>query len=274
MKINDKKLKAFLIEYGALVITGASSGIGKSLIDSMIRIVDKNFLICNLSRTKCDIFFDSENHINVPCDLQNLSEIDEKFALVDELLSRRVLKDKKVLFINNAGFGSYGFFPEPSVERNIEMLDLNVCGFTYMITKMLPHLKNNGGAIINVSSTAAFLACPYLSVYAASKSYVKSLSLSLSYELKKDNIKVLCLCPGPTSSNFFRNAGFTERPLPNSYGHTSAQVATSAWNALRKGKKIHVVGFTNNIMCLMTNFIPKTFLLRISGWILSKIRST
>jgi len=274
MKIRDKKLKTFLSEYGAIVITGASSGIGMALIDSMINIVDKNFLICNLSRTKSDIFFDKENHINVSCDLQNLEEIDKKFAIVEELLEKRVSEDKKILFINNAGFGSYGLFPEPSAERNVEMLDLNVRGFTYILAKILPKLKSHGGAIINVSSTAAFLACPYLSVYAASKSYVKSLSLSLSYELKKDNIKVLCLCPGPTSTNFFKSAGFDKRPLPNSYGHTANQVAISTWKALRKNKKIHVVGFSNSLMCFISGVIPKNILLRISGWILSKIRSS
>ena len=265
-------LKQKLQQYGAAVITGASSGIGKALVESIAEMVDENFFICNISRTKSDIFFDNKTLINVPANLTNICEIDATFSYLEENVFKKLKKGKKILLINNSGFGAYGEFPAPNAARNAEMIDLNVRALTYMCGKFLPVLKEKGGAIINIASTASFQPCPYLSVYAATKAYVSSFTQSLSYELKGKNVEVLCICPGPTATNFYKNAGFSERPLPNSYGHTAKEVAQQTLKAFARGKSFYVIGFINRLGAFLASKMPRAVILKISGLILSKIR--
>ena len=266
-------MSAELSKYDAVVITGASSGIGRALAGLVLSLCDVK--LCNISRNIPDDFKDRENFLHVPCDLKNPDEIDSAFQKVLEHID--IYKEKqrypKILLVNNSGFGAYGEFPEPDIRQNCEMIDVNVRALTKLCGLFMPLIKKGGGSIVNIASTAAFQPCPQLSAYAAGKSYVLSFSLALSYELKKYGAKCLCVCPGPTSSNFFKNAGFDEPPLPGSFGHQPQDVAVAALKALAKGKRLKIVGFINNIQALLVKFLPVGLVLAVSGAVLSKVRS-
>ena len=177
-----------------------------------------------------------------------------------------------MLLVNNAGFGLYGPFPEPNIGRNTDMISLNVSALTRLCAEFLPIIKRGRGSIINISSVAAFEPCPVLAVYAATKAYVKSLSLSLSYELGKFGCKCLCVCPGPTSSNFYKTAGFDEPPLSCGLWNVPVDISHAAYAALAKGKVLLVVGFQNRLLEFLSRILPTRFMLTCSGMILERVR--
>ncbi len=255
--------------YGAVVISGASSGIGLAFLEELSRLNPK-LAVFNLSRHADSSFAGYANLTHMPCDLTDAEELRRAYAAIAERLAG--IKGK-LLLVNNSGFGGYGFFPSPGLEHNLSMIDLNIRALTHLTGLFLPELKNRGGAVVNVCSTAAWQPCPRLNVYAATKAYVMSFSLALGRELSYNGVRVLCLCPGPTSTNFFKAAGFEKRPLPNSFGHNPGQVARAALKALASGKSLKVVGILNSVSARLAGFLPKTVSTAISDWILSKIRA-
>lgn len=262
-----------LKRYDAIIITGGSSGIGEAFLRDAAESSDAP--IFNLSRSFPKLARQFGNISHVECDLADADSLARAVAVVSEKLAQlgeKLGRAPKVLLINNAGFGLYGTFPEPSVGRNDDMIRLNVGALTRLCGEFLPAVKAGRGSIINISSVAAFEPCPVLGVYAATKAYVKSFSLMLSYELSKSGCKCLCVCPGPTSSNFFRAAGFSEPPLAGGYGHEPRDVSAAAYRALAKGKNIVVVGFWNGVMAAATRFVPTGLLLKISGMVLERVR--
>lgn len=273
-----KKLLKHLSEnYNAVILTGGSSGIGRSFLKLVYRL-PKNILICNISRTKSEKFFERGNVFDIQCDLSHLSQIDCAFDEILEKIKKNALensnssKNKKILLINNSGFGGYGMFPEPNLEHNANMIDVNVRALTYLSGKFIGIIRENGGGIINVASTAAWQPCPYLSVYGATKSYVMNFSLALDYELRKFGARCLCLCPGPTTSNFFKRAGFDKRPLKSNFGHEPEQVAEVALYAFCIKKNLKVVGLLNSVLTFINYLIPRSIMAKIAGAILAKVR--
>ena len=112
------------------------------------------------------------------------------------------------LLVNNAGFGLIGRFAELDAARQRQMIDLNVGTLTDLCRAVAPHMiARKSGAILNVASTAAFQPGPKMAVYFATKAYVLSLSEALHEELKPHGVKVSCLCPGPTRTEFGEVAG-------------------------------------------------------------------
>ncbi len=269
LRKSENLLKEYFNSYGAVVISGASSGIGKAIMEEIFSVEDK-IVVFNLSRHSDASFEKYSNLIHIRCDLTDQEQVVRAHELIMEKLGGI---RGKILLVNNSGFGGYGLFPAPNIEHNLSMIDLNIRALTHLTGLFLPELKKRGGAVLNVCSTAAWQACPHLNVYAATKAYVMSFSLALGVELRPLGIDVLCLCPGPTSTNFFKAAGFNKRPLPNSFGHTARQVANSALISLAKQKRLKVVGILNSISARMAGFLPKSLSTIISGWILSKIRA-
>ena len=260
-----------LSDYDTVVITGGSSGIGAEFLRTIRKLC--NAPICNISRTQPDFLNELKDVVHLPCDLSNLDELKCALPKILEFIKASSSKENpRLLLINNAGFGSYGEFPQPNIDRNLEMIRLNVSALTFLCGELLNIIKAGKGSIVNISSIAAYQPCPILSVYAATKSYVKSFSLALAYELKKYGCKCLCVCPGPTSSNFFRAAGFDSPPLAGSYGHIPADVVMASLSALSKGKKLVIVGVLNKIQCLIIKFLPENFVLFLSGIILERVR--
>lgn len=260
-----------LAKYDAVFVTGGSSGIGAAFLRGALE--HSRARVFNISRSAPAGLSAARGFVHIPCDLSDASALDLLSArLRAEIAALGTAKPPRVLLVNNAGFGLYGEFPSPDVARNMEMIRLNISALTRLCAEFLPAVKAGGGSIINVSSLAAFEPCPVLGVYAATKAYVKSFSLSLSYELGKHGCKCLCVCPGPTSSNFFKAAGFDEPPLAGVYGHEPAEVAAASYSALAKGRAIVVVGFWNSAIALLARIVPARLLLEISGRVLERVR--
>ncbi len=155
--------------------------------------------------------------------------------------------------VNNAGFGTYGPFEETPVERELDMVELNVTSLTGICGAALPYLAS-GSSIINVASLAAYIPLGNFAVYAASKSYVRSFSLALAAELKDKGIHVLALCPGSVSTEFANVASNGARKEVLG-GKPVDKVVRHALICQQKGKKIALWAFKWKFNAFMSRFV-------------------
>jgi len=241
------------------LITGASGGIGYDL--ALLAAADgKNLMLVARSADKLEklatkIREDNRSKvITLGVDLSTEAGVNK---LITEVTVENILIDT---LINNAGFGDFGDFAKAGIEKNLEMIRLNISALTQLTHLALQGMIKSGkGMIMNVASTAAFMPGPGMAVYYASKAYVLSFSEALTRELKGSGITVTTLCPGPTDTDFAKTAGLGKslmhRMLPP---QTSLHVAKVGYKAMLKGKAIEIPGFMNKLSTLTPRFTPRS----------------
>ncbi len=169
------------------------------------------------------------------------------------------------ILVNNAGFGDTGEFQTLKLEKQLNMIDLNV-----RVMTELTHLfgcdmvARKSGKILNVASVVAFQPGPTMATYFATKSYVLSLSQALSQEWGKYGVQVMALCPGVTKSGFQESSSQTDKIFTKAKNvPTSAMVAQFGYAELMKGKTLTIHGFVNNLICFLPRILPRKLLLMI-----------
>jgi uncharacterized protein len=168
------------------------------------------------------------------------------------------------MLINNAGIGLYGKFDELSITEQLAVIQLNLVATVSLTHQFLPMLKENKESyILNVASTACYQPIPYMSVYAASQSFLQSFTLAIRNELKLYNINVSCLCPGPTATDFFERAGLENLPVNSSeIKMTSTEVAETAIEGLLDQDSEIIPGTSNTIGAYFSKLFPNKFIVR------------
>nr|WP_269522629.1 SDR family NAD(P)-dependent oxidoreductase [Coraliomargarita parva] len=255
-----------------MVITGGSSGIGRSIIKASLRL-KPNLTICNLSRSKPDVFLGENGH-HLPTDLTSPSALESSANRVLQLV--RQAPSGELILVNNSGFGDYGPMGDLDASKQLKMIDLNVRSLVDLTARLMPALQARGGVVVNLASTAAFQPTPYMSTYGASKAFVLHWSLALNEDFRGTNLRALAVCPGPTRSNFFKAAGFETPPMQggvNGWLDMSAdEVAALTWRAIASGKSVVVTGWKNRLIALVGGKLPKVFTARMGRRILGKLR--
>jgi short-subunit dehydrogenase len=247
------------------IITGASSGIGLEL--AKLLAADGNDLVLVARREKL--------LRDVADDLTRRYGIQASTVIADlghpegcSTVARHVETSGRVVtaLVNNAGFGLLGPFAETPLERQLEMIDLNIAALTHLTRLLLPGmLSRRRGMILNVASTAAFQPGPLMSVYYASKAYVLSFSLALAVELEGSGVTVTTLCPGPTRTEFQEVAGMRGTLLANQGLAMSAErVARAGYRGMLHGKAIVTPGLLNRVMAVGTRLVPRMVAAKIA----------
>ncbi|ALQ10010.1 SDR family oxidoreductase [Pseudoalteromonas fuliginea] len=246
-------MKKLNLENTNILITGASSGIGKEFAK---QLASKGANLILTARTHSDLISLAQElereHRNIwiktiPADLSELNGPKKLFEQINDLgLSVDYL-------INNAGFGKFCEFSGESFETYHKMLMLNVNALVELTHLCLPAMVNkNSGGIINVASIGSFQPLPYQTVYGASKAFVLSFSEALTGELLDKNIRVMALCPGTTESRFMENAN---ADTSNMNLAPASKVVKSALAAYEKNRMYTVSGKINYVVSL----IPRLF---------------
>ena len=258
-------LSEALSSFTAVIVTGGSSGIGKSFIELLHR-VNPNLCFCNLSRTEPRLISVGLKLRHIPCDLGQPPALGRAAAMVLDWLQTEVPAGR-LLLINNSGFGAYGHFPEPELAHQLAMVDVNIRAVVDLTGRLLPVLKARGGAILSVASTAAFQPTAFMATYGASKTFVLHWSLALNEELRGTGVRALAVCPGPTATEFFRRAGLQQGSVADALGMTSAEVALAAVEALVAGRAQVVTGWKNKTGAFFASKIPKP----LAAWLAAKV---
>jgi short-subunit dehydrogenase len=170
------------------------------------------------------------------------------------------------ILVNNAGFGVYGPFVETPIEKELAMLQVNVTALTHLTKLFLPAMRaNRRGRILNVASTAAFQPGPLMAVYYATKAYVLSFTEALANELDGSGVTATALCPGPTITEFQKEAGvegsrlFRSRLVMN-----AADVARAGYAGMQRGKRLVIPGAGNFALVEALRFTPRRLVTAIA----------
>lgn len=254
------------------LITGASSGIGEAFARKLAAR-GENVLVVARSEDKLTALCSElgrEHNVNAQYVALDLTEEGAAARLFEET-ERRGLEVE--LLINNAGFGSLGEFLAQDLERELNMIDLNIKALVDLTYRFLaPMRERRRGAIINVASTAGFQPVPFMGTYAATKAFVLSFTEALWEENRPYGIKVMALCPGVTETNFFDAAGIAKPPMR--VAQTPEAVVETALKGLERGKSHIISGWTNFFMIEAERLVPRSLVLRAAGGALRNIPGT
>lgn len=244
------------------LVTGASSGIGK---DIAIYLSELGYDLILVSRD-INRLQETAKEIKTNVELYpvDLTGKDNCFKLYDKF------KDEKIdILVNNAGFGLFGNTWDVDINKELKMIDLNIVA-VHILTKLFlkDMVARDSGYILNVASSAGFLAGPVLNTYYATKNYVTKWTMGIYEELRKvkSNVHISCLCPGPVNTNFNKVAGgsFNMKALSSDY------VAKYGIDEMFKNKLIIIPGFTVRLGVFLNRFISNKLSLRIVYHIQSK----
>ena len=209
-----------------VIITGASSGIGKEFAVS----IDQKF--------SPDCMWLIGRHTDRLRDTAALLKCSAEIVTLDlaesesyEALENKLKKEKPQIqfLVNAAGFGKFGSVWSLHSEDAENIINVNIKALT-MITKMCLPFMAEKGSIINMSSASAFVPLPYFNIYSASKAYVLNFSQALSFELRKTDISVIAVCPYWVASDFIATA----QDSPDGYAVNNFLFITYPFKVVRK----------------------------------------
>ena len=242
------------------LVTGASAGLG---VDFARQLSKRGHPLVLAARRKDRLQALAKELGNARVIAIDLSKKDAAAKLMADLQAKSEVVD---LLVNNAGFGLIGRFAELDAGREREMIDLNVGTLADLCRAVAPGMiDRKSGGIINVASTAAFQPGPKMAVYFATKAFVLSLTEALHEELKPHGIKVTCLCPGPTRTEFGDVAGFGGNGLFDRVAMESPEVVAAGLKGLDRNQAVVVPGFVNKLTASSGRFAPRSVVRKIAG---------
>ena len=254
------------------LITGACGGLGRAFVSECAKN-SENLILIGTSSEKlsnlCKEFAHKFNGIFVRTFVCDLSSTEQISTLVNKLKEEKI---QIVKLINNAGViieGGLERFSDEQVEKAIKV---NCIG-TLELTKKLIRERNKAFKfeVLTVTSLAANFPIPYMSVYAATKSFLVSIMTALSYEYKSENIVFTTICPGGMETTKEMKESIKSMGLGGKLSCLSTEkVAKKALKALKKKKKLVTPGFFNKFLVFLSKFCSKPFLAKCSGNIYKK----
>lgn len=250
------------------LITGASSGIGEAFAR---RLAEEKHNLVLVAR--------SEDKLHRLCEALMLEhKITAHYIAVDlidfqadEKLFKETEKHGMQVewLINNAGFGSLGDFARLNLERELEMIELNILALVALTHRYLqPMRQRKSGTIINVASTASFQPIPFFATYAATKAFVRSFSEAIAEENRPFGINVMALCPGPTDTGFFDASNINDNvksAMTQKGMQTPEEVVEAALSAVKSGNSQVIPGWLNYFLARSVNVIPNSLITRAIG---------
>jgi short-subunit dehydrogenase len=242
-----------------VLITGASSGIGRALAHLFAADGFGLVLAARRESTLEALAIELGTAYRVPIRFfaVDLSTHDGPDLLHADLLHAGVRID---VLVNNAGFGLQGSFVELSLERQLQMMTLNMTSLTVLTRLLVPQMVHRRrGGVLNVGSTAGFQPGPFMAVYYATKAYVVSFSEALGDELKDSGVIVSCLAPGPTETGFAEHAGVTNARLFRGDTMTAEQVARIGYEGWKRGESLVIAGRRNRISQMLVRVLPRSY---------------
>lgn len=238
------------------VITGASSGIGQEIARELAK---RGYDLILVARRR-DRLEKLAGELPVKCriieaDLSNVEQC--------KMLYCRARGEDVEILVNNAGFGLCGPFSVTSLDRELDMIRTNIVA-VHILTKLFLHdfRMRNRGYILNVASSAGFMAGPLMATYYATKNYVLRLSEAVREELRREGsaVRIAALCPGPVDTEFNKVAD-VRFSLPGMSAKTCAKIAVKK---LLRGRAVIVPGVGMKAMVTASKLAPEWLLPRVT----------
>jgi short-subunit dehydrogenase len=237
------------------LITGGTSGIGKELAKLFAKD-NYNLIIVARDQGELDSTAGelSASGIQVETISKDLSNMDEAFALCQEFGNRQI-----DVLVNDAGQGAYGLFKDNDIERELDIIHLNICATVILTKHFVKQMIARGeGKILNLGSVAGKLPGPWQAVYHATKAFVLSFTTAIREELKDSGITITALMPGATDTDFFNKAGMQDSKVVQDKEALAdpTDVAKDGYEALMAGDDRVISGFKNKVEVNASNLMP------------------
>jgi len=239
------------------LITGATSGIGLELaklfaVDNYNLVIvarDENELATTSAMLK------NSNGIEVITISKDLFDTQNAFALYDEVKTKGITID---VLVNDAGQGQYGAFISNNIQRELDIIHLNIESLVILTKQFLKDMVARGeGRILNLSSIAGKVPGPLQAVYHATKAFVQSFTIAVREEIKDTGVTITALLPGATDTDFFHKAEMEEsKVVQEGKLDDPAKVAKDGYDALMAGDAMVISGFKNKMQVVMSNITP------------------
>ncbi|RZK97601.1 MAG: SDR family oxidoreductase [Hymenobacter sp.] len=243
------------------LITGGTSGIGLEL--AKLFAADQYNLVL-VARSQDELQqaaqeLQQQYGVQVTTIAKDLMQRQAPFEVYDEIKGKGLRIDA---LVNDAGQGQYGTFTTTDLNRELDIVQLNI-GATVALTKfyLQEMVARNDGKILQLASLASELPGPLQSVYHGTKAFVLSFTESIQEENKDSNVTITALLPGLTDTDFFNKAHMTQaKNVAEGGAMPAADVAKDGYQALMNGDKRVIAGFTNKAQVAMSNVLPDSVL--------------
>lgn len=239
------------------LITGATSGIGHELAKLFAQ--DKYNLVI-VARSQDELIstateLQQQFGIEVTTIAKDLFQRQAPFEVYDEIKAKGI---QIAALVNDAGQGQYGEFKDTDINRELDIIQLNVGAYvTFTKLYLQEMLARNEGKILQVASIASELPGPLQSIYHATKAFVLSFTEAIQEETKDSKVTITVLQPGLTDTDFFRKADMLQaKNVVEGSPASPADVAKAGYEALLAGEKRVIPGFMNKVQVTMSNLIP------------------
>ena len=252
----------------AVVITGATQGIGRALAAEFARGGHALLLVARDEAKLTEIARElaDAHSVEVKFTAQDLSTV-EGCAEVEHALRRFNLYAD--ILVNNAAIMTAGFFQDQDPATLRQIVDLDARAVVDLTRRFLPDmLARKRGGVLNVASVEGFMPVPYQAVYAASKAFVLSFTRALAYETMWTNVRVTALAPGAIATTMHAKAGAEYSRYVQLFPVMAAEdVARIGYRKFKRGRKVIVTGLFNRLSVFARRFAPDFALVPFMGWL-------
>jgi short-subunit dehydrogenase len=239
------------------LITGATSGIGLELARLFARDGYNLIIVARdeteLKSTAAELSAHGSQVLTIA---KNLFDPEEAFALYAEVKQRGIFIS---VLVNNAGQGLYGEFKDTDIDRELDIIHLNISSLVVLTKSFLTDMiASQSGKILNLASIASKIPGPWQSVYHGTKAFVLSFSEAIREEVKSYGITVTALMPGVTDTDFFNKADMLESKVVQDEDNMAdpKDVAQEGYQALMEGRHQVVAGFKNKVQVAINTIMP------------------
>lgn len=240
------------------LITGASAGIGKEFARQYAQRKTDLVLVARRRDMLESLASELRTTYGIRCEVvaADLADPTAPTEIHREVQQLGLTVD---ILVNNAGFGLNGPFAEVPLERHLAMINVNVSSLVHLSRLFIPNMiSRNSGGILNVASTAAFVPGPMMAVYYATKAFVLSFTEALANEMQGTGVKVSCLCPGATITEFQIHSGMDRTNLFKSgFVMDATTVARMGIEGLERNQTVVVCGLPNQLAVASSKLFPR-----------------
>jgi uncharacterized protein len=250
----------------AIVVTGASSGIGRDIARLAAR--DRSFLLLlGRSQQALDELVAELATIGGEAATLSIDLLDPRAPdFIESALSGRGLYCD--VLVNSAGFGVFGPAAKAAPKEQLSLVDVNIRALTELTLRFLPGMVARGrGGILNVGSITGYVAGPNMAAYYASKAYVNSFSAALAAEVAGSGVTITCLAPGVVRTAFFERCSVGQSRLMKLMPRSnSPAIADVGWRGFKAGKRLVIPRLIDRISVAICILLPQSLLTRFVGW--------
>ncbi|MBI4954046.1 MAG: SDR family oxidoreductase [Myxococcales bacterium] len=252
------------------LVTGASSGIGVALA-RQLAARGASLVLTARRKDRLDALAEelrTAHGVDVTTVALDLGRPTAPLALYEATEGAGQAVD---ILVNNAGFGTQERFDRIPWDKSAEQIQLNIVSLTELTRRFLvPMLERGRGHILNVASIGAYMPVPFFATYAAGKAYVRNFTEALASELAGTPVRVCCLCPGGTRTEFLDVAGQKATWLVDRALMSPERCARIGLRALFGRRRNIVAGFLYSFLCWSVRFVPRRLVVWLAGLVMGK----